>query len=160
MVAGARRRHDRRPPGAAHRDGDSVHRAARRGGAACSRGGRAPTPELRAAAELQTAEFERLIETRTRELSDLSTHLQEFAEKEKSELAKRLHDELGGLLTAAKMDLSWLQSRLADAPYSDRLSQLGGVLDEAMNLKRRVGGRTASFAARPLRVADGAAGSR
>jgi signal transduction histidine kinase len=93
---------------------------------------------LRAAAELQTSECERLIEIRTRELSDLSTHLQEFAEKEKSELAKRLHDELGGLLTAAKMDLSWLQSRLADAPYSDRLSQLGGVLDEAMNLKRRV----------------------
>src|SRR5262245_38738355 len=33
----------------------------------------------RAAAELQTAEFERLIEIRTRELSELSTHLQEFA---------------------------------------------------------------------------------
>ncbi len=68
----------------------------------------------------------------------MSTHLQEFAEKEKSELARHLHDELGGLLTAAKMDLSWLQSRLADAPYAERLSQLGGVLDDAMNLKRRV----------------------
>jgi signal transduction histidine kinase len=93
---------------------------------------------LRAAAEKQAAEFERLIETRTRELSDLSTHLQEFAEKEKSELAKHLHDELGGLLTAAKMDLSWLQSRLTQAPYGDRLGQLGSVLDDAMNLKRRV----------------------
>jgi signal transduction histidine kinase len=86
----------------------------------------------------QAAEFERLIEVRTRELSELSTHLQNFAEKEKSELAKRLHDELGGLLTAAKMDLSWLQSRLTDAPYGERLGQLGGVLDDAMNLKRRV----------------------
>jgi signal transduction histidine kinase len=93
---------------------------------------------LRAAAEKQAAEFERLIETRTRELSDLSTHLQEFAEKEKSELAKHLHDELGGLITAAKMDLSWLQSRLTQAPYGDRLGQLGSVLDDAMNLKRRV----------------------
>jgi signal transduction histidine kinase len=93
---------------------------------------------LRAAAEKQAAEFERLIETRTRELSDLSTHLQEFAEKEKSELAKHLHDELGGLLTAAKMDLSWLQSRLTQAPYGERLGQLGSVLDDAMNLKRRV----------------------
>jgi signal transduction histidine kinase len=93
---------------------------------------------LRAAAEQQAAEFERLIEVRTRELSELSTHLQEFAEKEKSELAKHLHDELGGLLTAAKMDLSWLQSRLTDSPYGERLGQLGGVLDEAMNLKRRV----------------------
>jgi len=93
---------------------------------------------LRAVAQRQAAEFERLIDIRTRELSELSTHLQEFAEKEKSQLARRLHDELGGLLTAAKMDLSWLQSRLTDAPYGARLGQLGGVLDEAMNLKRRV----------------------
>jgi signal transduction histidine kinase len=94
--------------------------------------------ELRIAAEHQAAEFERLIQVRTRELSELSTHLQNFAEKEKSELARHLHDELGGLLTAAKMDLSWLQSRLTDAPYGDRLGQLGSVLDDAMSLKRRV----------------------
>ncbi|HEV7716242.1 MAG TPA: sensor histidine kinase, partial [Steroidobacteraceae bacterium] len=65
-------------------------------------------------------------------------HLQVFAEKEKSELARNLHDELGGLLTAAKMDLSWLQSRMTDSPYGGRLAQLGGVLDDAMSLKRRV----------------------
>src|SRR5690242_11107854 len=93
---------------------------------------------LRVAAEQQAAEFERLIAVRTRELSELSTHLQQFAEKEKSELAKHLHDELGGLLTAAKMDLSWLQSRIGEAPYHERLAQLGSVLDDAMNLKRRV----------------------
>jgi signal transduction histidine kinase len=93
---------------------------------------------LRIAAERQAAEFERLITVRTRELSELSTHLQQFSEKEKSELARHLHDELGGLLTAAKMDLSWLQSRVTTAPYGERLTQLGGVLDEAMNLKRRV----------------------
>ncbi|MGH8180316.1 MAG: sensor histidine kinase, partial [Steroidobacteraceae bacterium] len=71
-------------------------------------------------------------------LSALSTHLQELSEKEKSELARNLHDELGGLLTAAKMDLSWLQSRLSDPTLQERLTQLGGVLDEAMDLKRRV----------------------
>ena len=47
-------------------------------------------------------------------------------------------DELGGLLTAAKMDLSWLQSRLEGAAIQERLAQLGSVLDEAMDLKRRV----------------------
>ena len=93
---------------------------------------------LRVAAEQQAAEFERLIAVRTRELSELSTHLQQFAEKEKSELARNLHDELGGLLTAAKMDLSWLQSRITEAPYHERLAQLGSVLDDAMSLKRRV----------------------
>jgi signal transduction histidine kinase len=92
----------------------------------------------RLAAERQGQEFEKLLELRTRELSDLSTHLQELAEEEKSELARHLHDELGGLLTAAKMDLSWMQSRLTEAPYGARLTQLGTVLDEAMDLKRRV----------------------
>src|ERR1700681_328832 len=82
--------------------------------------------------------WEKLLEVRTRELSELSTHLQNFAEKEKSELARNLHNELGGLLTAAKMDLSWLQAR-PDQPLSaQRLAQLGDALDEAMNVKRRV----------------------
>ena len=71
-------------------------------------------------------------------LSELCTHLQEFSEQEKAELAHRLHDELGGLLTAAKMDLSWLQSRVDQPLIQQRLAQLGTVLDEAMDLKRRV----------------------
>jgi signal transduction histidine kinase len=78
------------------------------------------------------------IEDRARELSALSHHLQSLSEREKWALARKLHDELGGLLTAAKMDLSWLQSRLEGAAIQERLSQLGGVLDEAMDLKRRV----------------------
>ncbi|HEY2401581.1 MAG TPA: sensor histidine kinase [Steroidobacteraceae bacterium] len=77
-------------------------------------------------------------EDRVRELTSLSHHLQALSEREKWELARKLHDELGGLLTAAKMDLSWLQSRLEGAAIQERLSQLGGVLDEAMSLKRRV----------------------
>ena len=75
---------------------------------------------------------------RVHELSELCTHLLDDAEREKHELARQLHDELGGLLTAAKMDLSWLQSRMEDGTLRDRLARLGGVLDEAMDLKRRV----------------------
>jgi signal transduction histidine kinase len=80
---------------------------------------------------------------RAQELSELCTHLQHYVEKEKHELARRLHDELGGLLTAAKMDVSWLQSgmearRMEDDVLRERLARLGGVLDDAMDLKRRV----------------------
>jgi len=78
------------------------------------------------------------MEDRTQELSALSNHLQALSEREKSELARKLHDELGGLLTAAKMDVSWLQARLEGAAIQERLGQLGSVLDEAMDLKRRV----------------------
>jgi signal transduction histidine kinase len=101
--------------------------------------GAARQEQSRFASQQQARDFERLVELRTRELSELSTHLQGLAEMEKSELARRLHDELGGLLTAAKMDLSWLQSRLTEqAVHASRLTQLGNVLDEAMGLKRRV----------------------
>jgi signal transduction histidine kinase len=94
--------------------------------------------QKQAAAAAPAREIDSLVEARTRELSALSSHLQSLAEKEKSELARTLHDELGGLLTAAKMDLSWLQSRVDTPAYQERLAQLGSVLDEAMGLKRRV----------------------
>jgi signal transduction histidine kinase len=97
-----------------------------------------PQQQQQQAAPASTSELDRLVEARTLELSALSSHLQSLAEKEKSELARTLHDELGGLLTAAKMDLSWLQSRIDKPEYQERLAQLGSVLDEAMSLKRRV----------------------
>ena len=96
----------------------------------------------RTAAQPQATEPEqqvdRLVEHRMRELSALATHLQQLAEVEKSQIARTLHDELGGLLTAAKMDLSWLQPRITAPELQERLTQLGSVLDEAMDLKRRV----------------------
>jgi signal transduction histidine kinase len=92
---------------------------------------------VKSAAEMES-ELDALVEARTRELSSLSTHLLDFAEREKAELARKLHDDLGGLLTAAKMDLSWLQSRLDVPAIQERLAQLGAVLDEAMDLKRQV----------------------
>lgn len=98
---------------------------------------RIPEQQQQQAASLDH-EVDRQVEARTLELSALSSHLQGLAEKEKSELARTLHDELGGLLTAAKMDLSWLQARVDKPEYQERLAQLGSVLDEAMALKRRV----------------------
>jgi PAS domain S-box-containing protein len=46
------------------------------------------------------------------ELRNLSAHLQSVREKESTRIARRIHDELGQSLTALKMDLSWLESRL------------------------------------------------
>lgn len=96
-----------------------------------------PDRQMPAIPDLQTLEPPPGDE-RAREMSRLATYLQALAEKEKAEIARTLHDELGGLLTAAKMDLSWLQSRVQDADLQERLAQLGGVLDEAMDLKRRL----------------------
>jgi signal transduction histidine kinase len=84
--------------------------------------------------------LEALVAERTAELSNLTAYLQTAAEQEKATLARDLHDEFGGLLTAAKMDLAWLRGRAsASEPQTHaKLDELGSVLDEAMDVKRRV----------------------
>lgn len=46
------------------------------------------------------------------QLRYLSAHLQSAIEEERMEIARDFHDELGQLLTALKMDLFWLTSRI------------------------------------------------
>src|SRR5678809_145890 len=46
------------------------------------------------------------------ELRTLSAAVLEAREEEKTHIARELHDELGQLLTALKMDLAWLRERL------------------------------------------------
>ena len=72
-------------------------------------------------------------------LSSLSHFLQMQAEREKAALARELHDSLGGLLTPAKMDLAWLEARLGQDPqYAPRLKRLSSLIDEGIDLKRRI----------------------
>jgi len=46
------------------------------------------------------------------ELRALSARLQSLIEKERTALAREIHDELGQALTALKMDLAWLSNKL------------------------------------------------
>lgn len=88
----------------------------------------------------QKQELERQVAARTRELMTLSTHLQGVSEQEKSALSRELHDELGGLLVAARMDLSWLQQRLptSDPHIEQRFRRIHESLSAGVDLKRRV----------------------
>jgi signal transduction histidine kinase len=81
------------------------------------------------------------VAARAEELSVLSTHLLRLMESERSSLAKELHDELGGLITAAKMDMAWLSTRLEgtlDPESRDKVQSVMQMLNQAMMLKRRV----------------------
>ncbi|HET9645815.1 MAG TPA: CHASE3 domain-containing protein, partial [Burkholderiaceae bacterium] len=88
----------------------------------------------------QAQELERQVAERTEELSSLSTYLQTSTEREKSRLARDLHDELGGILTAAKIDASWLEgfAATAEPDVQQRMRRLSASLDEAVEVKRRV----------------------
>jgi signal transduction histidine kinase len=74
------------------------------------------------------------------ELSELAANLQRYAESEKVLLARQLHDELGGALVGAKMDLAWLRRRIGstDPEVISRWERLERALETGIAFKRRV----------------------
>jgi len=95
---------------------------------------------------LLQAERDRLeieVAHRTRQLTELASHLQSAREDERHRLARDLHDELGALLTSAKLDAARIKSRLAgtapEVPAAlERLQHLVGTLNTVIALKRRI----------------------
>jgi len=85
-------------------------------------------------------ELDRLVTQRTADLHDLSIHMLRMGEFEKSALARELHDELGGLLVAMRMDLSQLRRRivLPDDDARTRWARVDAALASGVELKRRV----------------------
>lgn len=88
----------------------------------------------------EASELQRLVDSRTTELATLSSYLQSIAEREKQALARELHDALGGLLVATKMDLAWMKRRLGstDPELLLRFERIQEALDRGVDLKRRI----------------------
>lgn len=82
-----------------------------------------------------------MVEERTAELTELSEHMLRIRENEKLRLARELHDELGGLLVAMKMDLSQLAKKFDFTQPPDvvvRWQRIQSALTSGVALKRRV----------------------
>ena len=85
-------------------------------------------------------QLELQVRERTANLAELATHLQNVREDERGHLARELHDELGALLTAAKLDVARLKSRLGtEQPEAlERITHLTETLNNGIALKRRI----------------------
>lgn len=96
--------------------------------------------EQRRIAQTERDQFEREVVRRTAQLTELARHLQTVREDERSHLARELHDELGALLTAAKLDVARLKSRLGalTPEVSERIQHLTDGLNSGIALKRRI----------------------
>ncbi len=77
---------------------------------------------------------------RTLQLVELNNHLQTAREDERHRIARDLHDELGALLTAAKLDVARIKSRLGTtAPEAlERINHLIVTLNAGIAMKRRI----------------------
>jgi signal transduction histidine kinase len=99
--------------------------------------------QRRHAGELQAERdhLEAEVADRTSELTRLAEDLQTAREDERGRIARELHDELGALLTAAKLDAARLKRSLAEVHNTDvheRLLHLTTTLNEGIGLKRRI----------------------
>lgn len=89
----------------------------------------------------RTAELERSHQ----ELRKLAAHVQTAREEERASVAREIHDELGQVLTGLEMDLSWLNTRLAEMedgmsrrPLLDKISSMSALVDRTFESVQRI----------------------
>jgi PAS domain S-box-containing protein len=84
-------------------------------------------------------ELERRVAERTLELRELAQHVESVRESERTRIAREIHDELGSLLVALKMDTHWLARRVADRPELQCKCQgMGRLIDTAVDNVGRI----------------------
>jgi len=75
----------------------------------------------------------------TKKLRDLTIHLQNVREEERSALSRELHDELGQQLTAIKMDLSWMNKHVtASNLLPSKIEDAITLTNDAVKTVRRI----------------------
>jgi len=96
--------------------------------------------EIRRLIQAERDRLEVEVKQRTAQLIELTYHLQTAREEERNRLARNLHDELGSLLTSAKLDAARIRSRLSGtAPEAlERLAHLVETLNSGIALGRRI----------------------
>ncbi|MBI4938031.1 MAG: PAS domain S-box protein [Nitrosomonadales bacterium] len=76
------------------------------------------------------------------QLHDLTTYIEKVREEEKTSVAREIHDDLGGVLTALKIDAYWLARNLPSgneaAPLRERVASMSGMIVDAVTAVRRI----------------------
>jgi PAS domain S-box-containing protein len=72
-------------------------------------------------------------------LAELTAHIEQVKEQERTRIAREIHDDLGGNLTAIKMALAMLAARLPhDQPLLDKATYLDGLVDRTIDAVHRI----------------------
>lgn len=96
--------------------------------------------ELQRIVQVERERLKIEVSQRTAQLTELTRHLLTAREDERNRLARNLHDELGALLTSAKLDVARIKSRLTGrAPEAlELLIHLVGTLNSGIALGRDI----------------------
>jgi two-component system sensor histidine kinase UhpB len=73
-------------------------------------------------------------------LAELTAHIEQVKEQERTRIAREIHDDLGGNLTAIKMALSMLTARLpADQPLlAEKVAYVDALVDRTIDAVHRI----------------------
>ncbi|MBK6991878.1 MAG: PAS domain S-box protein [Chitinophagaceae bacterium] len=82
---------------------------------------------------------EQIIES-NKQLRDLAAHLLSIREEERRRIGREIHDDLGQQLTAIKMDVAWIDKKIADetVPVKTKLKNIISLLDGSNQSVRRI----------------------
>jgi signal transduction histidine kinase len=72
------------------------------------------------------------------QLSELAQHLQTSIEAERAAIAREIHDDVGGALTALKFDLAWLGRHAADPALQQRVQSALEMASHAVEASQRI----------------------
>lgn len=73
------------------------------------------------------------------QLRALSSRLESAREQERTHLSRKVHDELGQMMTALMVEISWLKKRPRPAPgIQERLNKMTRMVDETITVIRRI----------------------
>ena len=80
-----------------------------------------------------------LLKDNMQRLAELAEHLQTSIEQERADIAREIHDDIGGSLAAVKLDLAWIGRRPAlDADMRQHIDTALDMLQHALGASQRI----------------------
>lgn len=71
-------------------------------------------------------------------LSELTGHLQTAIDRERAAIAREIHDDIGGSLAAAKLDLAWISRHVSDPGIHAHAKAATDMLQHALGASQRI----------------------
>ena len=89
--------------------------------------------------ELRVDERTRELSVALRQLRELSAHAHSVREQERTRIAREIHDELGSLLIALKLDVNWMARRVtALEPVARKCATMNHLIESAVENVGRI----------------------
>ena len=73
-----------------------------------------------------------------RRLAELAEHLQTSIEQERAAIAREIHDDIGGALTAVRFDVAWMARHSTDPAMQEHAASAVDMLQHAIGASQRI----------------------